>query len=614
MTFNRLKRMFKYIWPHKYKVLAIMFFGFFFGIVNASLAGLAGFTVRVVGWSEHTGSIFQVVPKQIMDNKLISDWLHAHPAIITQYNLFVLALGLFLLLMLLLATTVYFQNYLPEVFGHRVTMEMRNRLGEHLLNMNFAFFQEKRSGDLLSRLTNDLGQMTASLLLLGIFLTRPFALLVLFIYLFTVNWKLAIWGMIGVPLAGVCLAFLFKKIRRVSRQAQQQAASVTDTMVQFLTGISTVKAYGCEEFELKNFRHENESLFKTVAKCLRSSNAERPVTSFTGKIGMLAVLYIGGIMVMDKTLPVDVLITFGATLSLMYAPAKDLSRANANFQVFLAGAERVFNILETDSNIIEGNKSINDFKDSIEFQDVNFSYTPGNPVIRDFSLEVRKGEMVALIGPSGSGKSTLVHLLLRLYDINNGSIKIDGTDIRELTFDSLRSRIALVSQTPFLFNSTITDNIAYGREDINHEDIIKAAKIANIHDDIMALENGYDTIVGDGGGKLSGGQRQRVSIARAVFKNPEILLLDEATSALDSENEKMVQDALTNLMKGRTSIVIAHRLSTIRHADRIVILENGRINTVGSHQKLIKESPKYAEMVSFQQLNTSGSQSKAEVS
>ena len=601
MQIHRLKRMAMYLWPYKFHVIAILLSGAFFGAVNAGLAGLAGFAINVAKWSPQDGPITKLLPERVQANGWVMDFLKNQDMDITQHSMFVLTLIVLLGLMLLLSTGVFLQNVLPELLTNRITINLRNRIGRHLLNLDFSFFREKRSGELLSRLTGDLAQLGNAMLLIGVFLTRPLSLLILLYFLFTLNWKLTLMGMLGLPLTALMLSFLFRKLRDISRQVQVQAANVTDTMVQFLAGISTVKAYGCEEFELKNFAAENDNYFRKIVRCIIMNNLERPITSLTGKIGMLVVLYFGGKMVMDNTIPADMLTSFVAALMLMYSPAKDISRANANFQVYLAGAERVFDLLETDAKIVEGTREISQLNDRISFEQVNFCYVPDNPVVRDFCLEIKRGETVALVGQSGCGKTTLVHLLLRLYDTTSGRISIDGVDIRELTFASLRGKIALVSQNPFLFNSSIRDNIAYGMADARNDDIISAARAANIHDDIMKMPHGYETRVGDRGESLSGGQRQRIAIARAVFKNPPILLLDEATSALDSENERKVQQALEELQQNRTSIVIAHRLSTIRNADRIVMMKDGRILGIGAHEELKASCPDYANLVLLQQ-------------
>lgn len=600
--FARVLRVGKCLLQYKFRVLTIIFVGFFFGLINAALAGLGGFIISVVSWVPEDGSILKLLPKYITDLDFLNLPLliESYKSDTLQQGLFIITLGLFAILMVLMAATIFFQNYLPEWLSYRVTVDLRNQLAEHMMTLDFSFFQEKRSGELISRLTNDLHQLSQCLLLIGIYATRPFALMVLLVYLFHLDWQLALLGLGGVPLAALALKKLFKKMRLTSRVTQERQADVTDSMVQFLSGMSTVKAFDCQDFELATFRNENEGFFKATAKCARARCGERPVTSLTGKFGVLLVLYFGGMWVMQKSLSPEVIVQFIATLLFIYNPAKELSRANSNMQVNLAGAERVFDILETEAEIVEGTESLDKFRKTLEFKNVSFEYVHDSPVIKNFNLKINRGETIAFVGPSGAGKSTLINLLLRLYDINDGEILLDGISLADLTFSSLREKMGLVSQQPFLFNCSVRDNIAYGLKDAKIEDIITSAKAANIHEEILALPSGYDTLVGDRGDNLSGGQRQRLAIARAVFKNPPILLLDEATSALDSENERKVQDALDKLMASRTSIVIAHRLSTIRNADRIVMLSEGEILGCAPHEELIKSCPEYANLVSLQ--------------
>ena len=335
---------------------------------------------------------------------------------------------------------------------------------------------------------------------------------------------------------------------------------------------------------------------------MRASCSERPITSLTSKLGIFLVVFIGGNMVLNNELQFDHIVSFIAALSFMYAPGKELSQLNAQLQAHLPGAQRVFEVLDEKRMIHEGEIVKKDFEEKIEFCNVQFAYNINKSVLKSFSLCVNKGETIGLVGASGAGKSTIINLVLRLFDVDSGAIKLDGINIKNLTFGSLRDQLALVGQSPFLFSSTVAENISYGHGDISMERVIAAAKAANIHDEIMELENGYDEIVRERGDNFSGGQKQRLSIARAICKNAPILLLDEATSALDSINEKQVQESLDRLMEGRTTIVVAHRLATIKNADKVVMMKDGCILGIGKHNVLIEKCPEYAELVELQGL------------
>ncbi len=346
-----------------------------------------------------------------------------------------------------------------------------------------------------------------------------------------------------------------------------------------------------------------KSYFDISAKQMRASCSERPITSLTSKLGIFIVLYIGGNMIFNNELQFDNIVSFIAALAFMYAPGKELSQLNATLQSNLPGAERVFEVLDETRTIHEGTIVKESFEHELEFNNVCFSYKLDQPVLKDFSLTIKKGETVGLVGASGAGKSTIINLILRLFDVDSGVIKLDGIDIKDLTFESLRNQLALVGQSPFLFNTTIAANISYGHDEISMENVIAAAKAANIHNEIMALEDGYEHRMSERGDDFSGGQKQRISIARAICKNAPILLLDEATSALDSINEKQVQDSIDRLMKGRTTIVVAHRLSTVKHADKIVMMKEGRIVGFDKHERLVETCPEYAELVQLQGLS-----------
>ncbi len=601
--FFRVLRLWRYLFKYKYRFFGMVFIGIFYGLVNTSLAGIAGFMIKLIDPEVPTDNALVLIPQVVTGNAAFKYLLSLWPALVSKYTLFYTCLGLFLVLVICLSLAIFLMNYLSQWVSLRVTMDLRNMLSRHMLTLDFSYFIKSRSGDLITRVNGDLDSVTIILSVMAIILSRPIALIICLVYIFYLNWQLTLWGLIGVPLATIAMKKVSKKIRWTSMASRRKNANVMDAMIRFLSGIGTVKAFGCEEFELENYNKHNEDLFDISAKNMRAACSERPITSLTSKFGIFLVLLIGGNMVLGGELQIDNVVSFLAALSLMYAPAKELNGANVNFQNNVSGAERVFEILDTEASIAEGEKELDGFKDSIVFQEVNFAYVEDEPVVKDFSLTIKKGETVALVGASGSGKSTIINLVLRLFEIDSGAIFIDGIDTRELTFKSLRDQFALVGQSPFLFNSTIAENIAYGRTDISMEEIKAAAKAANIHEEIMNLPGGYQYMVEERGDDFSGGQKQRLSIARAICKNSPILLLDEATSALDSVNEREVQASIERMMQGRTSLVVAHRLSTIKDADKIVMLQGGRIIGCGRHNELIKNCAEYANLVVLQGLH-----------
>ena len=494
----------------------------------------------------------------------------------------------------------YLRRYLRAWLTRRVVMDAQSRLAEHLLSLDLEFFQKERAGELLSRLTNDLMFLGNSVKLACVLITNPITLLWFLIAVFYLSWQLALLGLIAAPVGGMLVTTLSRKMRKASRLAQERKASLTSAMVQFLTGMRIVKAFACEDFESREFHKENRKLFDVSMKRERARARVRPVVEFVSFFGTLLVLAVGGEWVFNGTLMPKDLIAFLGALGMMYAPAKEISRANSDLQTSLPGADRVFHLMDLKASVKQGGQVLEEFQKGVEFEGVSFHYTEETPVLRDVTFGIERGRCVALVGPSGSGKSTLTNLLLRFYDPTAGRITIDGQDIRSFTFDSVRDKMALVSQDPFLFNCSVAENIAYGRQDAKQEQIEAAARAANIHDEILGLPQGYQTVVGERGENLSGGQRQRVAIARALFKNAPILILDEATSSLDSEGERKVQEALDHLLEGRTTLVIAHRLSTVRHADQILVLEECGISAQGKHEELMLASPTYANLVRLQ--------------
>ncbi len=572
------------------------------GLIRVYPVRLAWFVAVSVGYAVCASS-FTFVSKTVTDilaKRAPPDWAASFGPWMDTRRAFFCLLGATAVLLLLKCAFQYGQRYLRAWLTQRVVLDTQKQLADHLLGLDLGFFQQERAGDLLSRLTNDLRLLGMSVKLACILLTRPLTLLALLIWIVVLDWRLALLGLIGAPLGAMVIRVLSRKMHRASKAALEKRADLTSVMVQFLMGMRVVKAFGCEDFEREQFGRQNRKLFDISMKRERARALTRPVVEFVSAFGALLALAVGGEWVLNGKIEFGDLTGFVTALFLMYQPAKEITKANNDLQQAIPGADRVFHVMDLQAQVQAGDRALTAFEDGIAFERVSFAYQPGIPVLQEIDLNIRKGECVALVGPSGAGKSTVTDLLLRFFDPAAGRICIDGIDLRELSFESLREKLALVGQEPFLFNSSVRDNIAYGRADASEEAIERAARAANVHEEILGFSAGYDTVVGERGENLSGGQRQRVAIARALFKDAPILVLDEATSSLDSRSERQVQEALDHLMEGRTSLVIAHRLSTVRHADRIVVLERGRITAEGRHEELLATSPIYAYLVELQ--------------
>ncbi|MEN6622386.1 MAG: lipid A export permease/ATP-binding protein MsbA [Smithella sp.] len=496
----------------------------------------------------------------------------------------------------------YGHTILMSFIGLRIVTNLRNRLYEQIQKQSLSFFTDNPTGVLMSRITNDVVsiQSAASEAVTSL-IKDTVTIISLIVVIFYTDWKLAIIAMVVFPLAIYPISKIGKKIRNVTKSTQITMGTLNSLLQETISGTRIVKAFCMEKYENERFAAENERLFKLNLKAVSVNAISHPLMEFLGGIGIAAVIFYGGYSVLQGNSTPGTFSSFLAALLMLYEPAKRLVNVNNTIQQGIAGADRVFNIIDRLPDIMDkpGVLELPLISRSIDVESVNFSYEK-TPVLKNISLSIKAGEVIAFVGMSGGGKSSLVNLIPRFYDVSAGRILIDGVDIRDVTMQSLRRQIAIVTQQTILFNDTVRNNIAYGDIERTEDDIISAARAANAHNFIMQLPKQYDTNIGELGTKLSGGEKQRISIARALLKNAPILILDEATSSLDTEAEIEVQEALDNLMKGRTTLVIAHRLSTIRNADRIIALVNGEIVEEGNHEQLIAKQGEYFRLYNLQ--------------
>ncbi len=491
----------------------------------------------------------------------------------------------------------YGQTVTMTFVGERIVADMRMQLIKHVLKADLSFFHNTPSGELISRFTTDVNMLHRIISRTITSLVKDgLTLIFLVALMFYTDWKLSAFAFIAFPLAFYPIIKIGKSMRKKSGSIQSDYADFTVMLSQMFQGARLIKSYCMEEQERKAADNLIGQLFHKIMRATRTRSATHPIMEFLGGIAIVIVITYGGMQVINGVQTSGSFFTFITALLLAYEPLKHIANLNAELQEKLAGATRVFAILEVEPEIKDNAnaKPIQLSKGQIEFNDVHFAYNKDKTALNGINIEIEAGKKTALVGSSGSGKSTMVNLIPRFYDVTDGSITIDGQDITSVTLDSLRHNISLVSQEIMLFDDTIYGNIAYGKPDCTKEEVISAAESAAAHEFITGLPNGYDTLVGELGVKLSGGQRQRIAIARAMLKNAPILLLDEATSALDNESEYQVQQALNSLMQGRTTLIVAHRLSTIIDADKIYVIDNGRVVSSGSHQELLQTCPSYA--------------------
>ncbi len=480
---------------------------------------------------------------------------------------------------------------------------MRNEMYAKVMGMNVGFFSEQRKGDIMSKITQDVMVVQYCITnTLQVAFRDPFLIVGYLVLMIGISWQLSLFAVIFLPIVGVIIGSIVKRLRHPAKRGQERMADLVSVLDESLSGMKIVKGYNATQFIINKFKSINADMARLLLSMARKQQLASPMSEFLGITAVAVILVFGGTLVSNGMVTGAGFIAFIAAFSQITRPLRSFIDQFANINQGVAAGERIFQLIDTHSEVTDkaDARDFEGLKESIELRDVCFSYDGEREVIKDVTMRIGKGETIALVGASGGGKSTLSELIPRFYDTAKGDILFDGVSVRDLAQESLRAKMSIVSQETVLFNDSIEGNILMGRPDATHDEVVAACKVANAHDFIMASAEGYDTNIGDRGTKLSGGQRQRLSIARAVLKNPEILILDEATSALDTESEKLVQEALTNLLKGRTSIVIAHRLSTIYNADRIYVIDQGRIAEEGTHSELLAKNGIYARLIEMQ--------------
>lgn len=519
---------------------------------------------------------------------------------ITMLNWIVLSI---IVVFVIRGIAYYGQSYLMNYVGQRVIIDIRKAVFEKLQRLSMSFYDKHKTGTIMSYVTNDVSALQSAMVDNVVeMITETVILVASIVMMIYLDWKLFLVTFATFPVVLFFIDSFGKRIRKSGSRIQEAAADITSVLQEVASSPRVIKSFVREGYEVERFDKENMNNFRANMKYAQLSSTLTPTIEFVAAVGVSIILWYGGNSVINGSITAGSLVAFLTYAVNISNPIKRLSRVIGNIQKALAAAQRVFDVLDLPEDIKNAPdaKALPPVKGDVRFKDVCFAYNESEEVLSHVSFEVKPGEMIAFVGPSGAGKSTVASLLPRFYDATNGSITIDGEDIRKVTLDSLREQVGIVPQETVLFNGSVYDNILYGRLDATREEVEAAAKAANAHDFIMQLPDGYETMLGDRGMNISGGQRQRISIARAILKNPQILILDEATSALDTESERVVQEALDRLMVGRTSFVIAHRLSTIKNADKIMVLEKGQLIEQGNHDELMAMDGLYAHLYKIQ--------------
>lgn len=605
---RNFKNALKYIIPYKWNI----FLNFFFNALQIifSLFSLLMIIPFLQVLFEKT-PLSLVKPKPGFSGDALTDWFNYYlskiiieegkPQALLMVSIFVVVMIFFKNLFLYLA-----KFYLVNV-RNGVVKDIRNNLYAKVLALPFSYFSEERKGDIMSRMTNDLKEVEWTIISsVEMVFRNPMTIIFYLAALIYMSPQLTGFVIVMIIASGFIIGRIGKTLKRASKQAQDKMGSLLAAIEETLSGLRVIKAFNAENVVNKRFEQQNDDYTRKMNSVFRRNYLGSPVSEFLGVLMLVAVMYYGGSLVLgnESTLSPEAFIGYIGVFSQIINPAKSFSSAIYNINKGMASIDRINEIMTAENTITEKEnaQTIDRFDNAIDYKNITFSYNGDDTVLKNINIRIKKGQTIALVGESGSGKSTIADLLPRFYDITQGDILIDNKNIKDLKIKDLRALMGNVNQEPILFNDTIANNITFGSENYSQEEIIQAAKIANAHEFIMATDKGYDTNIGDGGSKLSGGQRQRLSIARAVLKNPPIMILDEATSSLDTESEKLVQQALENLMKDRTSLVIAHRLSTVKNADKIIVLSQGKITEQGTHDELMNKKGAYRRLYELQML------------
>lgn len=595
-------RILSYVRPYWKHIVLTFLFSLLFALMN----GLSVYltiplldTLFQESASKHTISETQTDPR----TSILPDWFKGvEEDLVTSFNNFILSgdksevlikICLLILFAFLLKNIFgYMQGYFMAVVEYGAMKDLRDDAFSHLHKLPISYFKKEKTGNLISRFTNDVGIVQSSIsATFSNLIKEPLTIIVFLGIALSISWQLTLFALIILPFSTAVIVWIGLQLRKQTGVLQRKLADITTVLQETISGVKIVKAFGMEPYENKRFKEETKSFFKLVLRIVRVRNASSPITEFLSVIIGVFIIYYGGILVLEQNaLTASEFLGFLFAIFQMLPPIKELGGVNNRIQEASAAGDRIFEILDSEPDIKNkpGAVDLKEFKNEISFDRVYFRFEDSEEdVLKGISFTVKRGEIVALVGPSGGGKSTLVDLIPRFYDPTKGVISIDGKDIRDLTLESLRAKMGIVTQETFLFNTSVKENIAYGLTDCPDDKIIEAAKTANAHNFIMEMPNNYNTMIGERGIKLSGGQRQRLTIARALLKNPDIMIFDEATSALDNESEILVQEAIERLMENRTTFVIAHRLSTIRNASKILVIDKGKIIQTGRHEELL---------------------------
>jgi len=613
-----LKRIFRFILPYwKHMVIAI-FASFIFAFLNGFTMWMsATFIETIFSPAEQSEQISEPfsenesnhVIENIQENFSLNNWLKDKTRSLIERNTRMDTLKMVCLIVFLAFLLKNIFGYTRRILITRVNYltvnNIRNSLYGHLQKLSLSYYEQRKGGQITSILVNDVSVLSTTLSNnFGKLIVTPMQILLLIAILFIINWKLTLLVFIIVPVMGIVITKIGQSIRRKSRRTYRQTAVFISILQETISALRIVKAFAMEREEIKKFKEATYKFYHLIVRQKSLQLLANPVNEMLAVMAIIVLLWYGGSQVLHGgSLTPEDFVRFMIVLFSAFQPLRELTGVNTQLQAGLAAAERIFSIMDTIPEIKDHPETVNisEFKNEIEFKDVWFRYQEDSPyVLKNINLNIKRGEVVAFVGQSGAGKSTLVDMVPRFYEVTKGKILIDGQDIRRIENESLKQIFGIVTQETILFNDTLEYNIAYGSSTHDELAIHQAANVANAHDFILELEEGYHAVVGDRGVKLSGGQRQRIAIARAILRNPPILILDEATSSLDTESEKAVQEAINNLMKNRTVLVIAHRLSTVIHADKIVIIDKGEIADIGPHRKLLKISSLYRRLYKMQ--------------